>query len=89
MIHENSLGVNLVKKPQSLIKVCTITLTLLMTPVFLKALFTVPRDIQNIVGLRQRKGRVADSEIQRASRGKQNAADIATPLPSSGLIIYR
>jgi hypothetical protein len=89
MIHEKYQDVNLVKKPQSLIMVGTITLTLLMTPVFLKALVAMPKDSQNIGSRHQREGRVADSEIQRANLAKQSAAEMATSLAPSGLITYR
>ena len=88
MFHEKSHDVKLVKKPQSLIKVGTLTLTLLISPVFLKALFAMPGDIRNM-SLHLRWGRAADTKIPQADIAKPNGADMASPLPPSGLITYR
>lgn len=97
MSQEKCHRVVLVKKSQSLFKVGAISLTLLICPVFVKALFFASKDVQNTERLHHRKRHVQTpglatdvlNRMESPQIREESGANIITPLPPSGLITYR
>ena len=97
MSQEKCYRVVPVKKSQSLFKVGAMSLTLLICPVFVKALFFASKDIQNTESLHHRKRHVRNpklaadvlNQMESAQIREESGPNIITPLPPSGLITYR